>query len=229
MPNLTNQAPSLDSLLLDLDALWGRFKMSSEPTDYLALRAQCTALEHRLTTWVNGQAPEAQPTPVINLGCEDESSVIAVGRWPGRVDTYSDLYTAGVWNIARAARLMLLMLHFKISNSLDGPDHNLGQIPAAGAIAADIMASVPYHLADNLHHFIKAPESEAMNPGRTLGGLLLMHPLYIVCYLPFVSESIKDYARRCLLWIADNMGIGYAERLTKVCNTSSLPTSLIAK
>jgi hypothetical protein len=216
MPKSDDQAVTLDNLLLHLDLLWARYKILHQMEDYHALRVDCTALQDRFTKWANGQAPEARPTTVANLGYGKQHPNVSVGCWPGRIDTYSDLYIASVWNIARVARLLLIVLIAKLSDDLNDTSTHLDPMRDADTIIGDIIASVPYHLTENLYEFLEGPQTEIEEPGRTLGGLLLMHPLYVVTRVPFISEPIKAYSLRCLLWIASSMGIGHAEWLAKV-------------
>ncbi len=95
----------------------------------------------------------------------------------------------------------------------------------ADRIVEGIAASVPYHLTDNLQVFLGelATETEIKSPGKTLGGVLLIHPLYIASKMPFLSERMREYMRRCLAWIGSTMGLGQAALLAKV---NELDTSI---
>ena len=55
-----------------------------------------------------------------------------------------------------------------------------------------------------------------VNPGRSVGGLLLMHPIYVASKLPIVPQQMREYLENCLEWIAMYMGIGQASLLAKV-------------
>lgn len=88
-------------------------------------------------------------------------------------------------------------------------------------LTLDIAAAVPYHLADNVQVFFDQTLSsdeinKAMIPGRSVGGLLLMHTLYMVSTLPVVDPAINRYCKDCLAWIGRNMGIGQATMLSQV-------------
>jgi hypothetical protein len=81
----------------------------------------------------------------------------------------------------------------------------------------DILASIPYHLANDPREYLDAIAS-GTTPliGRPVGGLLLLHPLYVLASCSIVPDPIKDYVRRCLGWIGQYMGIGQARLMSKV-------------
>ncbi|KAH6867733.1 hypothetical protein B0T10DRAFT_419423 [Thelonectria olida] len=209
----SNHLPvTLDDLILHLSMLWTRYQMAERQDDLRILMADCRALQARFTSWQDSQVPESRPIALANFeGPEDLN--IPVGCWPGRVDTYESLYTAGIWNTARAAQLLLFALTVKLSADISNTSTCLSNMPEANSIIKDMMASIPYHLTHNLHDFVNGPETEIPEPGRTLGGLLIMHPLYVAAHIPFTSACAKDYLQRCLTWIAKNMGIAQADKL----------------
>lgn len=216
MPQASGQAVSLDNLLLHLDMLWERHKAPYRTKDPRILKADCEALNQRFKKWESSQASEARPAPVSTVSSEKKASLISVGCWPGKVDTYSDFYMAGIWNIARASRLLLLVLMMQLSDDLGDTDGSADLAQKADSIVDEIISSVPYHPTDNLYDFLNWPQTEITEPGRILGGLLMMHQLYVASEVPTLSESTRDYLKRCLAWISSDMGIGYAGKLAQV-------------
>jgi len=86
-----------------------------------------------------------------------------------------------------------------------------------------LLSTVPFHLT-NLSTLKEPPGADAgeiqlrlQEVGKPVGGLLLMHPLYVVTQMSIVSEDMKQYARRTLEWIGEEMGIGEAIVLANVC------------
>jgi hypothetical protein len=218
VPALSDQGESLDDLLLSLDLVWRKSEASFESKDFNALKNESIALDRRFANWQDSRVTEFKPIVTGHVIRTEYESGIAVGYWPGKVDTYFDLYVAGVWNIFRAARLLLVALIIKLSDSLGDNESCIDHIHAANRIVKDMVASVPYHLADNLQVFLSelATSTEITKPGRLLGGLLLMHPLYVASKMPFLPEKMQEYMRRCLTWIGSNMGFGQATLLAKV-------------
>jgi hypothetical protein len=140
------------------------------------------------------------------------------GCWPGGVDTYFDLYVAGAWNVFRSAWLLLCALNLGLSKILGPDDNDMNRMLTAGGLVEDMIASIPYHLVDNLQLFLAEVEEigEITDHGKTLGGLLLLHPLYIAANLSFVAEDMREYMRTCLRWIGSDMGFGQATFLAEV-------------
>jgi len=145
------------------------------------------------------------------------------GCSPRKVDTYFDLYVAGVWNVFRVARLLLISLITRFTDHSEEHDSYVKYLRTANCIVEDIIASIPYHLTDNLQAFLLtiSQNLKITDPGKFLGGLLLIHPLYIVSGLPFVSEQIRKYMRTCLAWIGSEMGFGQATLLSNVSGIRS--------
>jgi hypothetical protein len=195
-----------------------RSETPSELTHLQLLRSQSIALDQRFDKWKDSRSPVFKPTRIGRIDrCDDELD-IPVGYWPGTVDTYFDLYVAGVWNIFRAARLLLVALIISLSEAT-GDDRGYVDYAVIGnRIAADMIASIPYHLVDNLPAFISdlAKQREIAEAGRYLGGLLLIHPLYVASRMQFLPDEMQCYSRRCLAWIGSNMGFGQATLLAEV-------------
>lgn len=217
-PALADQNGSLDDLLLSLDTFWGEFLSSSSSEDLVALQSKCIALDRRFTQWEDSRATLFKPTEIGHIHNKQNGSKIAAGYWPGRVDTYFDLCVAGIWNIFRAARLLLLNLLVQMSHSSEQFRKE------ADRIVESMIASIPYHLAENLQAFVngQAKHSEIPEPGKHLGGLLLMHPLYAAFKSPCLPQDVRSYLRDCLLWIGENMGLGQARLLALVSRFLSL-------
>ncbi|KAH8676436.1 hypothetical protein BGZ60DRAFT_372142 [Tricladium varicosporioides] len=212
---------NLEELLLSLDSLRTWSETLPDEKSVIALNDACIALNQRFVEWETTRLDEFKPITIRTIGQSHGYSKISVGSWPGEVHTYFDLYVAGIWNLFRTARLCLIALIIKYSNSLKEYNISHEHMGNTNSIVQDIMASIPYHLTDNLHAFIDQSEGnqEITDPGKFLGGLLLMHPLYIVSELPLVSDDMKLYVRKCLMWIGNNMGFGQA---TLLANTPGI-------
>lgn len=93
------------------------------------------------------------------------------------------------------------------------------KIPAfekrATSLSADIMASIPFHLAGNLEGYLQLVDNGVplIPPGRPVGGLLLLHPLYAAARCTVIPRAHRVYFMDTLAWIGQNMGIGQATLL----------------
>jgi hypothetical protein len=218
VPALSDHGESLDNLLLSLESLWAKSEVSFESKDLTTLKNESIDLDRRFANWQESRVTEFKPSLAGHAIRSPSESQVAVGYWPGRVDTYFDLYVAGVWNIFRAARLLLVASIIKLSDSFEDNDSLANHINTANGVVKDLIASISYHLTDNLQIFLSelATGTEITKPGRSLGGLLLMHPLYVASEMSFLTEEIREYLRRCLTWIGSNMGLGQAGLLARV-------------
>ncbi|KFZ02030.1 hypothetical protein V500_00480 [Pseudogymnoascus sp. VKM F-4518 (FW-2643)] len=183
--------------------------------DLAILKADATSLSHQFAHWQAKQPNIIDPHPLGHIPALPHGSAPRAGMWPGRVDTYFDHYIAGVWNTSRAARLLLLDLTLALSDAVnDGEDHARERSEAA-RLVEDIVASIPYHLTDDLGSFIGGGAERELKPGRAVGGLLLMHPVFVASRVGAVGAELRVYLQECLAWIAENMGIGQAARFAK--------------
>lgn len=218
VPALSGRGGCLADLIRDVDLVWTKYESASALQDFTSLRSESVALYMRLAEWQAFRVTEVMPAVSGRVGRKRGDSDIPVGFWPGAVDSYFDLYVANAWNIFRAAELLLIALIIELSNEPIQEESRNEFIQAADHVVNDMLASIPYHLADNLQAFIAELQTstEIAERGRTLGGLILMHPLFVASKMPFLAMEKRDYMRRCLLWIGDNMGIGQATLLANV-------------
>ena len=220
-------------LLLHLDYLWTKFEASRTQGDIETLWNESNALNSRFISWQTLRRPEFNPTTIGYVDERRAAGEAAPGFWPGKVDSYFDLFVAAVWNIFRAARLLLIALILKLADAMGGSigGRDIDYSSATKGIIEDLIASVPYHLAENLQSFLSEQHTagEIRSPGPFLGGLLLMHPLHIAFRMPFLPQNVREYMRACLLWIRSRMGIGQAAVLAEVRASSTNPGNTITQ
>lgn len=84
-------------------------------------------------------------------------------------------------------------------------------------LAEGITSSIPFVLSLDLQAFLDHSKTNVpLVPGRPVGGLLLMHTLYVISVLPIIDPRVQRYLRDCLAWVGDEMNIGQAVILSKV-------------
>ncbi len=85
-------------------------------------------------------------------------------------------------------------------------------------LASDMVASILFHISGNVETCIRNVNHSPLSiiPGKAIGGLLLMHPLFVTANLSVVSPSVQTHMRNVLAWIGTYMGIGQATVLSKV-------------
>ena len=210
----------LDSILLEMGGIWD--KMNSLPADdseaLRFLQQQAIFLNHRLSHWQNRLPADFMPIAAGQIAPGPNPMSPEPGYWPGAIDVYFDLYVAGVWNTLRVARCFLIDIIITIADTLqDGKDYARERADASH-LCKKLLSSIPYHLTECLPEFLRETEraSEIQTPGRAVGGLLLMHPMFVLRQLSIVPLEIREYLTRCLEWIGMNMGVGQASNFAKV-------------
>jgi hypothetical protein len=79
----------------------------------------------------------------------------------------------------------------------------------------DVLASVPFFLLKNVKHaFSFSEQPKPLHPGPPVGGLLAMHPLFMLTEMDrVVRPDMIRYLRACLNWMDEWQGIGQARWL----------------
>ena len=234
-PYSSNSSQSLDNLVVAFgpilrkaDAFLG-YPLNHPLTqldDLHQLKNEAIALDQAFAKWQENQVKDFNPWTVGHVSQAQAGSKPGVGYWPGRVDTYFDLYVAGVWNTSRTARVLLINMIFKLSRMLnDDQNHTRKHQDALLGLIEDVVSSIPFHLAEDLLVFLHSLENvevgkesavAILSPGRPVGGLLLMHSIYVASKLSIVPQQTREYMTDCLEWIAKHMGIGQASLFAKV-------------
>lgn len=142
--------------------------------------------------------------------------------WPGKIDSYFDLYVAALWNIYRKARMKLIDVIFESSARIHVSNGIFDEQPAIRKLknemqelVDDLCASIPFHLIENLPSYLETggtPRSPETS-GKALGGLLLIYPLYIASCMPDVPTKQQTWMRGRLHWLGRHMGIRQAKCL----------------
>ena len=183
------------------------------------LRSDAIAFSQALANGNVSDIKDFVPWTIGQIGETLEDSVPEVGCWPGKVDMYFDIQVAAVWNTSRAAQILLLDLVSRISAKIDPSSNNGLEQRDLLFLVESIVSSIPFLLAEDLQVFLRNTNGcpkEITNPGRSAGGLLLMHPLFVISRLPLASPRLRAYVKDCLEWITTRMGIGQASVLAQV-------------
>lgn len=128
------------------------------------------------------------------------------------------VYVAASWNTYRKNRLLILDIIIQCLEKLQEKDAHGRRQAEAKELANDIKASIPFHLDRDYEnttarcHGLK----DDIQPGRCLGGLLLMHPLFVASNLSVIPSHMRSQLKECLAWIGEHMGIGQASVFAKV-------------
>jgi len=107
-------------------------------------------------------------------------------------------------NSCHKARLLVLDVIVRCSRtttpSLEDTEIDSSIWEEIRELTLEIVASIPYHLADSLESFLDqalTPDGmkKAIFPGKPVGGLLVMHTLDMVLMLSVVDPIVKVYVK----------------------------------
>lgn len=216
----------MDDLLLSLGSLLERANilLQRSPAFFgdtlYQIQNEALELDRAFSTWEQTREKSFHPCTVFHIEDGHDLSRCHVGLWPGKVDTYFDLYISAVWNLYRTSRLFLVDLILKLSNALNDSRSPDMENEVAASLIDGMLSSIPFHLTEDLHSFSREVHNSTSikNSGRAVGGLLLMHSISVTSHLDIVNHPTQKYLKRCLEWIAENMGIGQASILAQVCS-----------
>jgi hypothetical protein len=130
-----------------------------------------------------------------------------------------EVYVAAVWNTYRKIRLIILNIIIRCSKRLEKRNTYHDEKIEVEELVGDMAASIPFHLSENLTTLVEQAENGfelRIIPGKSIGGLLLMHPLFITSNLSIIPPPLQSHVKECLEWIGSHMGIGQATLLSKV-------------
>lgn len=221
LPHSANTVTYLHNIMLDIlslrtEAEHGLADSILTATHQYALLQRASILDNRLAQWEDRVAPENKPITIAHMP-PGSDPYIEVGHWPGPLHMYTDLRAAALLNISRVARCYLLDIILRLKDMQADTGNDDKERATAVQLIQDFTSSIPYHLVEDLHSFSMSVQrgNPIEPPGRAVGGLLLMYPLYIASQLSIVSVQFQDYFKRCLVWIGQNTGVGYASLLAK--------------
>ncbi|EXJ90106.1 hypothetical protein A1O3_03175 [Capronia epimyces CBS 606.96] len=232
-PIVNSRVQSLDSILLKFNPIFYRANDLLSGDSQISESAvrqvmeDALSLETMFATWAASQTLEWKPK---TIGRSSRNSSAYGFCCPGRIDVYFDLYVAAVWNTYRKTHLLMLDVVFRCKKwlGLDMASHTREEREAY-SLVEEIVASIPFHLSSDPTSCLTEDTGEGTErlPGKPVGGLLLLHPLWVVTVSSVVSPKMQDSMRDCLAWIGRNMGIGQATLLSQ--SDANLPFQYIAE
>ncbi|UPK92701.1 hypothetical protein LCI18_003636 [Fusarium solani-melongenae] len=205
---------SLDDIIIKMSPLTALAEQLlanpySSIEELFQLQQDLQALEGDIMHWDTDRPTSWAPELVGHV--RDETIEDSSYRCPGPVYKYLDQYVAAAWTSWRSICVLYL-------DHLSCLAHALGQEVLDGHrakihhLVAELKASIPYHLSRDLGMYVRRPDAETTpnTPQRIVGGLLLLHPLYVVARCTTVTVSDREYFVRILRWIGSEMGISQA-------------------
>ncbi|KAH8691338.1 Zn(II)2Cys6 transcription factor [Talaromyces proteolyticus] len=180
------------------------------------------ALDAEMEAW-SSSVPCKWGFETITLPLESLNRMNSVfGIYGNKYHIYKDLYSCGVWNNWRGARMVLheiILNSCNLQEEVGGDTEPSAQLFGHSKLAArseavmkvlieDICASVPYHFGISSNQ--SSMESVGTNEPATVAGHILIWPLFLAADSIFASPDLKIWVIMCLEKIGHGMGIGQA-------------------
>ncbi|KAJ5233154.1 cycloheximide resistance protein [Penicillium chermesinum] len=221
-PGSHESIESLDSILVQCQPLFLEASAQLQRPNLPQEALECTfehalEIEKSFSQWDMDHSGfwKASPVGFISRSAAEASSCAYCRSGP--VHTYLD----AVINTYRKTRLMLLEILSRMARQLGRSEVLLGFGQQSSGLIEHILASIPYHLASDPQAYLTLIDAGATPPrGRPVGGLLLLHPLYVLPTSQSLSGPAKTYVLDVLAWIGEHMGIGQATMMAKLLHTT---------
>ncbi|KFY24104.1 hypothetical protein V493_05428 [Pseudogymnoascus sp. VKM F-4281 (FW-2241)] len=186
-------------------------------------------MEHMFQDWIAKLPDSLRFTTVAWVESISSDQLLDSEVYPGRIDTFPDVWIASMWALLRVTRLFISGAVVRCAAWLNtSVDYRTTPEYAAAARLGtdsvnDIIASIPYHLGwkankGPLQRFAVAGDDcfafgDNQNTPRALGAYLSTWPIFSASCSDFATDSQRTWLRSRLHYITDVMGINQAGTL----------------
>jgi hypothetical protein len=200
---------------------------ANKTVQVIELLHKAKTLEREYREWFNSLPTSFSSSLAwVDYGVED-TDLSTVMSYPGKVETYKELYVAYLYNIARSSQILIWYTILRCVAWLFGdkdykisPEYNEASRQCRELIKG-IISSMPYFfiwdsgdIADGIQERLQAHCENASMKGSS--ATFLMWPLYIVANSDFATASQRIFARGKLTFVAHHVGINQASLMLQV-------------
>lgn len=224
-----------------MNRLLGTVGRAAEDEELIkAAMAQCQALDKEIADWLQGLPPSFGWRTVAWEDYNPKCDYSRAEVFPGRIDTYGDLWVVNLWNVMRCMRIVLASLMVRITAWTISPaDYRTTPEYAASArvcveAIADIIASVPYQLGwfARHEHLRERAQLSGFACGedggeKGLAGYFLLWPLTCIQGQDYLTDSQRAWVKGRLRCIGGRIGVRYGYMLSQM--NVRMPSMLILR
>jgi hypothetical protein len=188
-----------------------------------AVENECQAWESSLPEWWHPKTVAW----VDNIAGMDVSKSEV---WPGKIETYHNIWVATFWNHARVARIAASGIIIRCTAWMCSPVDYRTTPEYAYAnricldLVIDIISSIPYLLGWDIGKGSSATANmstfeaglEAFINPKPIGGFFALWPLFVVSTADYCTDSQRTYAKARMVHIAEHLGLNHAKVLAGV-------------
>jgi hypothetical protein len=203
----------------------------------LAVMRKVQAIDKEHEDWAKYLPEEWKPKTVGWLDSIGNTDLTDAPIYPGKIDVYTDVWQACVWNLWRVSRLLVAGLIIRCVAWISAPvDYRTTPEYAKAArvgfeMISDIIAAIPFHLGwtynEDMGQVVPGDLSgfacgENLSNGRALGGFFTIWPLFSANCSDFATDAQRKWITGRMRFIADSMGINQSAVLSSVCSTAPI-------
>lgn len=212
-------------LRADSDVVMSSSMRTPETIDgVLAILRRAETLEAAFADWATNTPDDWHFSPALWIDDVSEEELTTTMAFMGRLDAYTDICVAGLWNLFRAARLLTFSVQLRATAWLCSPaDYRLSAAYARVAktcrsIIEDIIASVPQILKTDRTD-LSGSFCGSVGPGEGAAGVFMLWPLFAAASSDFATDLQRKWLVGRLAYMGSVLGIGSARILAKVSHT----------
>ncbi len=189
------------------------------------------ALENECVEWEASLPEEWRPRTVSWVDQVPGGDIKKAEVFPGKVDMYTDISIANMWNQARVARLFISGAVVRCAAWVCAPVDYRTTPEYAQAVRlsvdliTDVIASTPYHLGWRVGQggVLKSGSFSSFMSGdsgatsaKAIGGFFMMWPLFCITNMDYISDSQRVWAKGRLMFVSEFLGLNHAKVLSNV-------------
>jgi hypothetical protein len=188
------------------------------------------AIDQEYLNWYEDLPEVWKPKCAFWINTLPDTDLASTNFYPGRVDTYSDLWMATTHSMARVSRLFIFTSILRCTAWLTIPlncEETLEYMTIskqARVLIEEIIASIPYYLGHETEDRSISAFTDSYFPcgssskigGTGVTGIFAMWPIFAAIGSDFTTDSQRSWLRGRLKYIAETLGIHQAKMLLQV-------------
>jgi hypothetical protein len=188
------------------------------------------AIDQEYMNWYEDLPEVWKPKFVCWINTSPDADMESTNFYPGRVDTYSDIWMATTHNMARVSRLFIFTSILRCTAWLTLPfnyEDTLEYITISKqsrVLIEEIIASIPYYFGHEIEDTGISAFTDSYFPcgssskigGTGVTGIFAMWPIFATVGSDFTSDAQRLWLRGRLKYIAETLGIHQAKMLLQV-------------
>ncbi|KAK6579926.1 hypothetical protein PZA11_007634 [Diplocarpon coronariae] len=185
-------------------------------------------LERGCVDWEARLPEEWRPRTVAWVDHVLDGDITKAEVFPGRVDMYTDVTIANIWNQFRIARLFISGAVVRCAAWICAPvDYRTTPeyahaVRLCGDLVTDVIAGTPYLLGWRVgqsgilrsENFSSWSEESGATTAKAIGGFFVMWPLFSISNTDYISDSQRVWAKARLLYVSEILGLNHAKVLS---------------